>query len=194
MLYNLSDQLKEFKMHYIIFPIGDWSCDGHSCYADFLVKSDKPLQEVREIHFRENDFIGSLCSDYRDNKIEVFSLYNFMIKYMTEAQAQENIKYLIIGGVDISDEELEFQELQSRINKTKFDYKIELSFEENENCQSLIIDDPKIMLDIWLMCLNAIDPKINLECVSEAMSQYYIKHKGYKYEPEENINFYPNRA
>ena len=61
--------------NYIIFPVGDWSGDGHSCCADFLVKSDKSLEEVREVHFKENSFIGSLCEEYDDNKINIHFLY-----------------------------------------------------------------------------------------------------------------------
>lgn len=177
-------------MTHIIFPIGDWSCDGHSCYADFLVKSDKPLSEVRRVHLKENDFIGSLCEDYRDNKIEVYSLYEFLIKYVSKTEAQEKIKALIDGGIELTDDVLELKEYSSRFQDTEVDYQVKLSFEENEDCQSLVIEDPKHMLDVWLICLNTIDPSLNLTQASEAMSQYFIKYKGYPAKPEGNINFY----
>jgi hypothetical protein len=178
-------------MHYIIFPIGDWSCDGHSCYADFLVKSTKPLQEVREVHFKENNFIGSLCKDYQDNKINVAYLYDFLVKYIPKEIAKEKIKQLIDNGVEIMDEEFEVRDMEERYSNKKNDYKVVLSFEEDEeNPQSLTIDDPEIMLDIWLLCLNAINPSLELEKASEAMSQYMIKYKGYPHKPEGDINFY----
>jgi hypothetical protein len=181
-------------MTHIIFPIGDWSCDGHSCYADFLVKSDKPLSEVRQTHLKENDFIGSLCEDYRDNKIEVYTLYEFLIKYIPKTEAQEKIKYLIANGIELTDDVLEVQETACRLKNTEMDYQVDyqvqLSFEDDENCQALVIEEPKHMLDVWLMCLNTIEPSLNLVPISEAMSQYFIKYKGYPTKPEGNINFY----
>ena len=124
------------------------------------------------------------------DKIEVFKLYDFLTKYFSEEEAQNKIKSLIDNGVELSDEELEFQEMESRFKNTKCEYQVQLSFEEDENCQSLVIDDPKVMLDVWLMCLNAIEPSLNLEVASEALSQYFIKYKGYPHEPEGTINYY----
>ena len=84
-------------MHNIIFSIGDWSCDGHSCYAEYIVQSNKPLQELREIHFRENDFLGSLCSEYENNKVELLSFYNFLLRYNSLEKSQSIIKLLLLS-------------------------------------------------------------------------------------------------
>jgi hypothetical protein len=44
------------KPRYLIkFPIGDWSDDGHGKCEWFIVKSNMPLQIVREAQFRLQD-------------------------------------------------------------------------------------------------------------------------------------------
>lgn len=163
--------------NYIIFPVGDWSGDGHSCCADFLVKSEKSLEEVREIHFKENDFIGSLCEEYDDNKINIHYLYEFLIEYMSEDDAKVFITKMVDSGLELNDH-----------NETD---NIKLTFDfENDNSQYFTIFYPDEMLNIWLSILNVIDPTLKLEVASEAMSSYYIKYKGYPHEPVGNINFY----
>jgi hypothetical protein len=163
--------------NYIIFPIGDWSGDGHSCCADFLVKSEKTLDEVREVHFKENGFIGSLCEEYDDNKINIHYLYEFLIDYVSENEAKEIIEKFVETGMELNDD-----------NETD---NIELTFDfEKNDSQFFTIYYPNEMLNIWLTILNIIDPTLKLEVASEAMSYYYIKYKGYPYEPVGNINFY----
>ncbi len=180
-------------MNYFLFPIGDWSCDGHSCYADFIVKSEKPLEDVRKAHLKENFFIGSLCSEYQDNRIEIFNLYNFLIQYISEDAAKNKIKHLIDSGIELIDEEFEFRKMESRYSKTakQNDYKVVLSFDEDEeNPKYIVVSEPEQMLEIWLLCLNVIDTNLNLEAASEALSQYSIKYKGYPHKPTGSINFY----
>lgn len=62
------------KEYEIKFPIGDWSNDGHGQCQWFRIKSNKPVQEVREAHFlceRILGFnIGSICSEYEESMIE----------------------------------------------------------------------------------------------------------------------------
>lgn len=164
--------------NYIIFPIGDWSCDGHNSYADFLVRSEKSLEEVREAHFKENEFIGSLCKEYEDNKIEVQSLYYFFIKYVCEDDSKAIITKLVDSGISVTnDDESE-------------NVKLSLNFDDDDNPQSLIIDSPDDMLLVWISILNVINPSLQLETSSEAMSSYYIKYKGYPHKPVGNINLY----
>lgn len=54
----------------IIFPIGDWSDDGHGKVDYHEVLSSRPVEDVREAHFScSNMFgidIGSICCDYED--------------------------------------------------------------------------------------------------------------------------------
>ncbi len=54
---------------YVIrFPIGDWSDDGHGKCDWFTVKSNKPVEDVREAHFKCKLPIGELCRDYQEDK------------------------------------------------------------------------------------------------------------------------------
>lgn len=59
---------REKIMFKIKFTLGDWSGDGHSINKEFIFESNKPVQDVREAHFRfEKIFgfdIGKLCSEY----------------------------------------------------------------------------------------------------------------------------------
>lgn len=58
----------QFKM-----TIGDWSDDGHGRYEDFVVRSNVPVEQVREAHFRIKDVTGidieSICSNYGEDEI-----------------------------------------------------------------------------------------------------------------------------
>jgi hypothetical protein len=163
--------------NYIIFPVGDWSGDGHSCCADFLVKSEKSLQEVREVHFKENDFIGSLCKEYDDNKINIHYLYEFLVEYMCEDDAKLFITKMVDSELELNDDD-----------ET---HNIQLTFDfENNDTQHFVIYYPEEMLNVWINILNVIDPSLKLEVASEGMSQYYIKYKGYPHEPSGDINFY----
>lgn len=58
----------QFKM-----TIGDWSDDGHGRYEDFVVRSNVPVEQVREAYFRIKDVTGidieSICSNYGEDEI-----------------------------------------------------------------------------------------------------------------------------
>lgn len=155
----------------IIFEIGDWSGDGHSYSAEFLVKSNKDIKELRKVHLKENQFIGSLCSDYEDNKIAIFVLYEFFTKYMSEEKAKEEIKSLI--------ESIDTEILDcSDINEEWIEDISKVSFaEEDEHFFHMY--SQTAMLEIWLKLLEVIDPSFEYEIISEPMSRYYIKYKGY---------------
>lgn len=53
--------------------IGDWSDDGHGKHEDYIIKSNKPVKDVREAHFRIKEVTGididHLCRDYEDSHI-----------------------------------------------------------------------------------------------------------------------------
>jgi len=64
-------------------PIGDWSNDGHGSYEEYIIKSNKSVEEVRELYFKTKvktnaSLDGSdwdkmrkntPCSEYCDNSI-----------------------------------------------------------------------------------------------------------------------------
>lgn len=54
-------------------PIGDWSDDGHGKCDYYHVKSNKPIDEVREVHFQMREKLGfsveDIACEYEDNSI-----------------------------------------------------------------------------------------------------------------------------
>jgi len=59
----MEEQRYIFKM-----PIGDWSGDGHEQCDWFKVISNKPVEEVREIHYKSRAIFDmeKVCSEYED--------------------------------------------------------------------------------------------------------------------------------
>ena len=55
-------------MYQFKLPIGDWSSDGHCVCEYYLVSSNRPVEEVREAHYKINEKTGidieSECSEY----------------------------------------------------------------------------------------------------------------------------------
>lgn len=58
----------------MVFPIGDWSGDGHMRSEEYMVRSKKPVKDVREAHFRAPERlgfeIGDICGEYEESKIK----------------------------------------------------------------------------------------------------------------------------
>lgn len=159
----------------ILFEIGDWSGDGHNTSAEFIVQTNKTLKEVRSIHLKENDFIGSLCSDYEDSCISLSMLIDFLGEYLTKDQ----IKKFIINIAENED------------NNTEVDYLSNPAFvqmaenvEEVLEDEVIVVSTPTFMLTIWLELLKVIDPSFEYQILTEPMSPYYIKYKGY---PETHV-------
>lgn len=74
--------------NYFIFPIGDPSGDGHAYVAEYMVKSDASLKEVRETHFQHH-WIGEICSEYQDNTLSIDFFEDIFANY------QEVMNHLI---------------------------------------------------------------------------------------------------
>lgn len=158
-------------MYNILFDIGDYSCDGHNYYATFMVKSNKTDEELQKIHLKENDFIGSLCEDYEENYIYIYELYNFLIQYLSPEKAMNFLN-------DFTKE----TDTKILVDNDFDDEVTEMSIEE-EDYHSIHMNNAKSMLDMWLRLLKVIDNTFEYEIISEAMSSYYIKYKGYPVEP-----------
>jgi hypothetical protein len=156
---------------HFVFPIGDWSGDGHAYVAEYMVKSEASLQDVRETHFA-NHWIGDLCSEYEDNKISV------------DLFIDQNEK----EGRDFALRLVEVHDL------TVIDHRGEKYYSNNidyDNFDEMTLKlNPDAMIDVWVWLLNNANAKLQLEIVSPAMSQYYIKYKGYPYPVDGEINHY----
>jgi hypothetical protein len=60
--------------HLFTLPIGDWSNDGHGKSDLYYIESNKPVEEVREAHFKAKDITGidieKIANRYEENSIE----------------------------------------------------------------------------------------------------------------------------
>lgn len=58
-------------MYKMKLTLGDWSGDGHSISKTYICSSNKPVEDVREAHFKFEDLfgfeIGSLCQEYGES-------------------------------------------------------------------------------------------------------------------------------
>jgi len=152
--------------HYYIFPVGDWSGDGHAYVADFLIKGEKPLQDVRETHF-ENNWIANICNDYDENYITIEILENFKNKEKTKDFILTLIKKHNLSVMAFYEKNVEVENL---FNEEYDDVEITLNYNS--------------LIELWVYALNDANPELKLEVISEAMSKYYIKYKGYPVEKE----------
>lgn len=54
-------------------PIGDWSGDGHGSCECYEVTSNKPVEEVREVHFKIKEATGidihDIANEYEENSV-----------------------------------------------------------------------------------------------------------------------------
>lgn len=67
MIVNKIDSPLQYKIR---LPIGDWSGDGHGQCSYYYIESNKPVEELREIHFKIKEVTGidihSICNEYND--------------------------------------------------------------------------------------------------------------------------------
>ena len=127
-IIHTSTQGAIFNMEKIIFPIGDWSFDGHAFLANFLVESNWDVQSVREIHFLENDFFANLCVNYGDNEVDLVELYSFVQKYSKTpvkffgnilSKLMEHVQFDILNSPNLNETEF----FNFLLNETEKNYK-----------------------------------------------------------------------
>lgn len=163
-------------MSNIIFEIGDWSSDGHSFSAQFMVKVNKSIEELREIHFQENEFIGSLAREYDEDYIYVSTLYDFIAERTSHEKAIEILE--------------KFAQEQDTEVLIENDEEVEKMSVEEEDYHTFHMYSPEAMLHIWLILLKVIDDSLEYEVISEAMSRYQVKYKGYPAKPDSTMHAY----
>jgi len=60
-------------MYKFYLPVGDWSDDGHGHCEKFLIRSNVPVEQVREAHYRIKDVTGidieTVCAEYQKDTI-----------------------------------------------------------------------------------------------------------------------------
>lgn len=182
--------------YHFIFPVGDWSGDGHAYVAEFMVKSDAPLEELRETHFA-NHWLGDVCSEYEDNKISFSLLHDAFgqagVQFGYELAKKHSLN-IESDQFEFSPDELTFdlltQELKLKEETVKkYPSFVNIDHEDLINELSLEMDYNAV-IDFWVFALNYYNNKLNLEVVSPAMSKYYIKYKGLPFPSDGDISFY----
>lgn len=127
-------------MYYFKIPIGDWSHDGHGQKEIFLIKSNKPVEHVRELYFQACDKIGfsldgsykktssTPCCEYEDitfSKETLQELLDFGVKLKKETID-------IIEQEEVIEEKLSLCEIILAFIRTQ-DSTLEISIEEEKN-------------------------------------------------------------
>lgn len=65
----------------IIMEIGDWSDDGHGKCKSFIFNTNKPVEEIREIHFKMESVFG-------------FTIQSFANEYENKTVSEEYLEVL----------------------------------------------------------------------------------------------------
>jgi len=70
---DLRVELNGKEFYLVQFPVGDWSGDGHGKCHYFTVRSNKPVDDIREAHFDAEQRVGfgieEICPDYTESSI-----------------------------------------------------------------------------------------------------------------------------
>jgi hypothetical protein len=111
-------------------PIGDWSDDGHGKYKDYLIKSNKPLELVRELYFQACDKLGfSLDGSYKEKKLTPASNYeDYSFK-------KDTLQALLDFGIKLSEEDIEYIKEQESTDGTELFCDIVLRFIETQDSE-----------------------------------------------------------
>jgi len=92
----------EEDMEYIFrIPIGDWSNDGHGRYIDYYIKSNKPVEHVREMYLQACQTSGISLDGSGKYPAPCAEYENYLF-------SEQQIKDLIEYGINITDKQREF--------------------------------------------------------------------------------------
>lgn len=124
------------RVFLVEFPIGDWSGDGHKQCEYYVAVSEKPVEDIREAHFKAPEIvgfeIGDICRPYEDS--------------ILERRFYDKLRELGYD-FDLFDEDNEKED------------GIELDEEGRPGLS------PYGVFRIWLFLLNYIDPSLRLEAL-----------------------------
>lgn len=172
---------------YIVFPVGDPSFDGHNYLANFLVKTAKTVEEVRQVHFDHNDFLSQICAEYEENTVELEYLKEGCLeKKGTTEKKVSNFLNKIKEKYNIGIPENTLKILSAQYN---------IPYNDDDVEDEWLIDTPELLINLWIDLLNWFAPSLKLQLVSDALSSYKIKYIGYPFEPNGYMDDYkPNEG
>ena len=105
-------------MYRFKLPVGDWSSDGHCECEYYLVSSNKPVEEVREAHYKIKEKTGidieTECAEYQDNILslsckEKLSELGFALEEAGTETTPEEMARIWLFLLQKADSELELQ-------------------------------------------------------------------------------------
>jgi hypothetical protein len=132
--------MSEAQETYLVkFVLGDWSNDGHGRYDETVVKSTKPVEYLRELHFKCIEELGidpgKWAKEYENNFIP-----------------DDQIEALVKAGIDVG----------------FIDYSL-YRHEEGEYEGQYAVEDPKGIVNLWLDCLNLIDKDVDFQVIKDTI-------------------------
>ena len=90
--------MEEYRIR---FPIGDWSDDGHGKCDWFIVKSNMPVEIVREAHFAFKKLygfdIGDICHNYGESDVSG-EIAEFIVKHKLLNDSSDEFEILSKEG------------------------------------------------------------------------------------------------
>lgn len=115
-------------MNIIQFDIGDWSKDGHGMSDSFNIISNLDVTVLREAHFKFKELYG-------------IDIGNICYDSSYIKQSLYTTLYLL-----------------NTLNKDKYPSPAGIDWKSNQYKYGYYINEPKDILDIWLNCLQLINP------------------------------------
>jgi len=114
------------------FPIGDWSGDGHQHCDWFIVSGTKPVEHLREVHFKCDEVFGfdpgDMCKDYNEmsldediiDKIKKTLGESFLDDYDLECLSSNDVFKIWLSMLNHVDPELDLKETENDIPMINF--------------------------------------------------------------------------
>lgn len=115
-------------------PIGDWSDDGHGKYKDYLIESNKPVEQIRELYFQACDKIGfSLDGSYKKRELTP------QAEYEDYKFSRKTLQALLDFGVVLDEDTINYINEQESTDGTELLCDIILAFIKTQDPQLEII-------------------------------------------------------
>lgn len=130
-----NEDMKDQTMYSYEFPIGDWSSDGHGKFEKFTVNSPAPIQAIVKAH--------RSCG--KTLEFDIGDICGEYEEYLIDETIMEILK---ASGI--------WDWFKDLINDDHF-------FDVNDDEDGFCIQEPELLLQLWITILNFLDPELKLE-------------------------------
>lgn len=142
--------------HFIEFTIGDWSDDGHGESESWIVKSNVPVQELREAHFAATGKgidIGKIAAEYEFSEASEEGLMEQLIEAEILRASNPFLEPVWEKLMEcITPESLETIGTEN----------VEITYDGNR-----ALEEPEDIIRIWVAILAHFNPSFQLEIIGE---------------------------